>query len=127
MRLADPFRLGWRLLPDDVSYVLSQHPSVLWTIKVACVVVGHIVAVVSAHDRALRLLPQQHPNTGQVAMMLTIVSYTWSLPSVRRLSTASRRFSQRPTALHSRLYCAERTVEAAVQLASKRGAETNLR
>jgi hypothetical protein len=81
VRLADPFGLGWRLFglaPDDVSYVLSQHPSVLWTIKVACVVVGHIVAVISAHDRALRLLPQQHQITGQVAMMLTMVGYTFT-------------------------------------------------
>ncbi len=81
VRLADPFGLGWQLFglaPNDVSYILSQHPSVLWTIKVACVVVGHMVAVVSAHDRALRLLPQQHQITGQVAMMLTMVGYTFT-------------------------------------------------
>lgn len=78
VRLADPFGLGWRLsglAPDVVSYTLSRHPSVLWTIKVACVVVGHMVAVVSAHDRALRLLPKQHQITGQVAMMLTMVGF----------------------------------------------------
>lgn len=81
VRLADPFGLGWQLFglaPNDVSYILSQHPSVLWTIKVACVVVGHMVAVVSAHDRVLRLLPQQHQITGQVAMMLTMVGYTFT-------------------------------------------------
>lgn len=81
VRLADPFGLGWQLhglTQDDVSYILSQHPSVLWTIKVSCVVVGHMVAVVSAHDRALRLLPRDHQITGQVAMMLTMVGYTFA-------------------------------------------------
>jgi hypothetical protein len=80
VRLADPFGRGWQPLgvdASDVSYLLSEHPSVLWTIKVGCVVVGHIVAVIAAHDRALRLLPPRHQITGQLAMMLTMVGYTF--------------------------------------------------
>ena len=50
----------------------------LWTIKVSCVVVGHIVAVVAAHDKALRLLPKRHQIGGQLAMMLTMVGYTFT-------------------------------------------------
>lgn len=81
VRLADPLGRGWNLLrldAADVHYVLSQHPSVLWSIKVACVVVGHIVAVVAAHDRALLLLPRRHQISGQLAMMLTMVGYTFT-------------------------------------------------
>lgn len=81
VRLADPLRRGWHLLgldSTDVVYVLSQHPSVLWTVKVSCVVIGHIVAVVAAHDRALRLLPQRNQISGQLAMMLTMVGYTFT-------------------------------------------------
>jgi len=81
VRLADPLGRGWRLFgldSTDVVYVLSQHPSVLWTIKVSCVVIGHIVAVVAAHDRALRLLPRRHQVSGQLAMMLTMVGYTFT-------------------------------------------------
>ena len=81
VRLADPLGRGWYLLgldSTDVVYVLSQHPSVLWTIKVSCVVIGHIVAVVAAHDRALRLLPQRNQISGQLAMMLTMVGYTFT-------------------------------------------------
>lgn len=44
----------------------------------ACVVIGHIVAVVAAHDMALRLLPQRHQISGQLAMMLTMVGYTFT-------------------------------------------------
>jgi hypothetical protein len=62
----------------DVKYVLSLHPSVLATIKVCCVVGGHIAGVVAAHDRALRLLPAGHQLTGQLAMMLTMVAYTFT-------------------------------------------------
>ena len=62
----------------QVHYVLSMHPSVLATVKVSCVVAGHIAAVIAAHDRALRLLPAGHQLTGQLAMMLVMVGYTFT-------------------------------------------------
>ncbi|BDE13847.1 hypothetical protein [Mycobacterium kiyosense] len=71
--LADPLTRGWQ-----VGYVLSTHPPVLATIKVACVVTGHIVAVIAAHDKALRLLPAGHQLTGQLTMMLVMVGYTFT-------------------------------------------------
>jgi hypothetical protein len=62
----------------DVNYFLSLHPSVLATLKVGFVVAGHIAGVVAAHDRALRLLPKAHQLTGQLAMMLVMVGYTFT-------------------------------------------------
>jgi hypothetical protein len=62
----------------DVNYFLSLHPSVLATIKVGCVVAGHVAGVIAAHDRALRLLPKVHQLTGQLAMMLVMVGYTFT-------------------------------------------------
>jgi hypothetical protein len=62
----------------DVNYFLSLHPSVLATLKVGFVVAGHVAGVVAAHDRALRLLPQAHQLTGQLAMMLVMVGYTFT-------------------------------------------------
>ncbi|MCV7413636.1 hypothetical protein AWC05_04065 [Mycobacterium florentinum] len=79
--LADPLGRGWNPLGPahlHVDYVLSQHPPVLAGIKVACVVTGHIVAVIAAHDRALRLLPAGHQLTGQLTMMLVMVGYTFT-------------------------------------------------
>jgi hypothetical protein len=73
IRLLQPFGLEW-----DVGYLLSQHPSVLATIKVACVVLGHMAGVIAAHDAALRLLPKGHQLTGQLAMMLVMVFYTFT-------------------------------------------------
>ena len=70
----------------QVHYVLSMHPPVLASIKVRCVVAGHIAAVIAAHDRALWLSPasgrcpqpagRQLP--GQLAMMLLMVGYTFT-------------------------------------------------
>ena len=65
-------------LDARVHYVLSMHPSVLATIKVASVVAGHIAAVIAAHDKALRVLPAGHQLTGQLAMMLVMVGYTFT-------------------------------------------------
>lgn len=81
LALADPFGRGWNLLGlahQQVAYVLSTHPPVLAGIKVACVVTGHILAVIAAHDKALRLLPSGHQLTGQLTMMLVMVGYTFT-------------------------------------------------
>ncbi|WP_199254924.1 hypothetical protein [Mycolicibacterium mengxianglii] len=67
--------LGWDW---DINYLLSQHPSVLASIKVGCVVLGHMAGVLAAHDAALRLLPKGHQLTGQLAMMLVMVGYTFT-------------------------------------------------
>jgi hypothetical protein len=79
--LADPLGRGWNLLGLahlHVAYVLSLHPTVLAVIKVTSVVTGHIVAVIAAHDKALRLLPRGHQLTGQLTMMLVMVGYTFT-------------------------------------------------
>ncbi|MGE2721862.1 hypothetical protein [Mycolicibacterium celeriflavum] len=79
--LADPLGRGWNLfwLQDaEVSYFLSQHPALLATLKVGFVLAGHVAGVVAAHDRALRLLPSGHQLTGQLAMMLVMVGYTFT-------------------------------------------------
>ncbi|MFF2084912.1 hypothetical protein ACFVVM_14130 [Nocardia sp. NPDC058176] len=77
---ADPFGRGWNLagLADlEVSYVLSEHPGLLATIKVLAVLTGHILGVAAAHDRCLRLLPPSHRLTGQLALMLVMVGFTF--------------------------------------------------
>jgi hypothetical protein len=79
--LADPFGRGWNVLGLahlHVAYLLSTHPPVLATVKVASVATGHIVAVIAAHDKALRLLPAGHQLTGQLTMMLVMVGYTFT-------------------------------------------------
>lgn len=78
--LADPLGRGQNILglgDYEVSYLLSQHPSVVATIKVLCVLIGHVVGVTVAHDASLRLLPVKHRASGQLALMVTMVIYTF--------------------------------------------------
>ncbi|WP_433657598.1 hypothetical protein ACQPW1_38485 [Nocardia sp. CA-128927] len=78
---ADPFQQGWDiggLAHYQVHYVLSDHPTVLATTKVLAVLTGHVLGVTAAHDKCLRLLPPKHRATGQLALMLTMVGYTFT-------------------------------------------------
>ncbi|MEV0335629.1 hypothetical protein [Nocardia sp. NPDC050717] len=78
---ADPLDRGWNvagLADRDVAYVLSSHPGVLATCKVLAVLLGHVLGVAAAHDRCLLLLPPRHRLTGQLALMLTMVGFTFT-------------------------------------------------
>ncbi|MFT4087879.1 MAG: hypothetical protein QM658_12170, partial [Gordonia sp. (in: high G+C Gram-positive bacteria)] len=56
----------------------TDHPTLLSVLAVAAIVIGHLLAVVSAHDAALRILPKRHQLTGQLALMLMMVGYTFA-------------------------------------------------
>lgn len=78
-RASDPLGKGWDLFGTaavEPSYWFSYHPSVLASIKVLAVVIGHVVAAVAAHDRALMLLPKRDQITGQLPLLVVMVSFT---------------------------------------------------
>lgn len=79
MLLSDPLGRGDDLLGTggwQVNYWLSTHPTFLAVTKVLAVVTGHVLGVVAAHDRALKLLPRRHQLTGQLPVLLVMVAYT---------------------------------------------------
>jgi hypothetical protein len=79
IQLSDPMVAGDNLLGTanwSVDYWLSFHPALLATVKVLAVVTGHVVGVIAAHDRAIRLLPPKHHVTGQIGMLVVMVAYT---------------------------------------------------
>ncbi len=79
IQLSDPMVRGDNLLGTadwSVSYWLSFNPALLAVVKVLAVVVGHVAGVVTAHDRAIALLPARHHVTGQIGMLLVMVAYT---------------------------------------------------
>jgi hypothetical protein len=55
---------------------LSSQPALLASLKVAAVVLGHVVAAVAAHDRALKVLPPRHQLTGQLPMLFVMIAFT---------------------------------------------------
>ena len=60
----------------SVNYWLSFHPTLIAVIKVLAVVTGHVLGVIAAHDRAIKLLPARHHVVGQIGMLLVMVAYT---------------------------------------------------
>ncbi|HET9419859.1 MAG TPA: hypothetical protein VFO49_01895 [Nocardioides sp.] len=76
---SDPLGTGRNLFGTgdaSVNYGLSYHPTLLANIKVAAVVLGHVLGVVAAHDRAIKLLPRRHQLTGQLSLLVAMVMFT---------------------------------------------------
>lgn len=79
IHLSDPLQSGDDLLGltgARTNFFLSRHPTALASLKVGCVVLGHILAVIAAHDRSVRLLPSSHALTGQLALLAVMIAYT---------------------------------------------------
>jgi hypothetical protein len=79
--LSDPLARGDDYLGTgdwQTGYWLSSHPTFLSVSKVVAVVIGHVLGVVAAHDRAIKLLPPRHQLTGQLPLLFVMVFYTVS-------------------------------------------------
>ncbi|MGZ6803543.1 MAG: hypothetical protein ACXVFU_10850, partial [Nocardioidaceae bacterium] len=79
VQLSDPLGNGSNYLGTanwQTSYWISAHPTLLAWTKVLAVVAGHVLGVVAAHDRAIKLLPRRHQLTGQLPLLLVMVFYT---------------------------------------------------
>jgi hypothetical protein len=78
--MSDPFSTGhsnwFGTFNWQVSYFFSYHPTALATLKVLFVVTGHVVGVIAAHDRAIRLLPKKHQLTGQLPVLAAMICFT---------------------------------------------------
>lgn len=79
IQASDPFSDGsnWFGTADlSVSYWLSYHPTLLANVKVLAVVLGHVLGVVAAHDRAIKILPKRHQLTGQLPLLVAMIAFT---------------------------------------------------
>ncbi|MCW2853563.1 MAG: hypothetical protein JWM84_3227, partial [Nocardioides sp.] len=79
IQASDPFGNGADILGTgdwSVNYWLSYHPTLLANVKVIAVVVGHVLGVIAAHDRAMKLLPRRHQQTGQLSLLFAMVAFT---------------------------------------------------
>ena len=76
---SDPFGRGWDLFgsADFVPDLTIITPEVTWYVQVAALVVGHVLGLVLAHDRALSLFPSiRSALRAQYAMLGLMVLYT---------------------------------------------------
>ncbi len=78
-RLSDPYGRGWDLLgaADFQPKLDVLSPNQTWYTQVIALVIGHVVALVVAHDRAVALVsPAQRAMRTQYAMLALMVLYT---------------------------------------------------
>ena len=76
--LSDPYGLGWNLfgtLGDPIHWTLVSTPVVGW-VQLVAIVVGHMAAVVAAHDRAVEAWSPTKAIRSQYPMLVVMVAYT---------------------------------------------------
>ena len=79
VQASDPFSDGSNYLGTanlDPVYWLAYHPTFLANVKVLAVVAGHVLGVIAAHDRAIKILPPRHQLTGQLPLLFAMVAFT---------------------------------------------------
>ncbi len=79
IQISDPLSNGsdWFGTADwKPNYWFTYHPTLLATIKVLAVIVGHVVGVIAAHERAIGLLPKKHQLTGQLPLLVAMIAFT---------------------------------------------------
>jgi hypothetical protein len=79
IQASDPFGDGSNLLGTadlTVNYWLSFHPTFLAVLKVLAVVIGHVLGVIAAHERAIELLPKRHQLVGQLPLLFAMIAFT---------------------------------------------------
>ena len=79
IQASDPLSNGSNLFGTGawaVPYWLSYHPTFLADSKVVAVVAGHVLGVIAAHERAIKILPKKHQLTGQIPLLLAMIAFT---------------------------------------------------
>lgn len=79
LTMSDPLGRGWNLFGTaelGVHAGLYDHPSVIAWVQLGAILAGHIVGVVSAHERALTVVRPGRTVAGQVPMLVLMVCYT---------------------------------------------------
>ncbi|ONI75510.1 hypothetical protein BWI15_06570 [Kribbella sp. ALI-6-A] len=77
--LSDPLSNGANVFGTGLLAVntgITNHSTAISVIQVLAVVCGHLLGVVSAHDRAVALFPRHKALAGQVPLLVVMVGYT---------------------------------------------------
>jgi hypothetical protein len=77
--LSDPLSRGWNIFGTadlTVNSSLANHTTAISVFLVLSVVGGHLLGVISAHDRAVALFPRTRALLGQIPLLVVMVAYT---------------------------------------------------
>jgi hypothetical protein len=75
---SDPLNKGWNMFGTadwKIDYTMMS-ASTIAVVQVVAIVFGHIVAVIAAHDRAVRLFPPRRAVAGQLPLLILMIGYT---------------------------------------------------
>jgi hypothetical protein len=77
--LSDPLSNGANIFGTGLlglNTSITNHSTMIATIQVCAVVGGHLMGVISAHDRAVALFPRHKALAGQLPLLVVMVAYT---------------------------------------------------
>ena len=77
--LADPLGTGanWFGLGNVAeNRWLANQPTLVASLQVAAIVIGHVLGIISAHDRSVRLFPPRRSLIAQLPLLAVMVAYT---------------------------------------------------
>jgi hypothetical protein len=75
---SDPFGLGWDILGTSAltpDYTSISPATIAW-VQAAAIVIGHVLGVMAAHDRAVELFPAKRALNSQLPLLGVMVVYT---------------------------------------------------
>jgi hypothetical protein len=76
---SDPLGRGWNVFGSaemGVNAAIFNHPGVIAGIQLGAIVLGHIIGIITAHEKAVALLPAEHAVRGQWPMLVVMIGYT---------------------------------------------------
>jgi hypothetical protein len=79
INFSDPLGRGWNVFGSaemGVNSAIFNHPSVIALVQLCAIVVGHVLGIVCAHEKAVALLPEDRALRGQLPLLLVMIGYT---------------------------------------------------
>ncbi len=76
---SDPLGRGWNVFGSaemGVNSAIFNHPTAIAVGQLAAIVGGHVLGIVTAHEKAVSLLPADRALRGQWPMLLVMIGYT---------------------------------------------------
>jgi hypothetical protein len=78
-RWSDPLGRGWDVFGSagmEVDAGIFAQPTVVALVQAGAILLGHLVGIVCAHEKAVALLPERDALRGQLPMLVVMVGYT---------------------------------------------------
>jgi hypothetical protein len=79
INMSDPLGRGWNVFGSadmGVNSAIYNHTTVIALVQLGSIVTGHILGIVSAHEKSLALLRREAALAGQWPMLVVMVCYT---------------------------------------------------